>query len=409
MAWQAVIEQPARGTVLDGVRRLAEHSTRLSNGSSSILVLSDLALLCCYLRVADGRSQWSARAVEYLNMAVGELAEKGLRAPWLFGGLAGVGWTIQHVMDMTRRAGDPLQSDADELEEIDAVLIHYLEQTNWSGSFDLINGLVGIGVYFLERPDRDLSRRAVSLIVRHLEKMSEAHPEGIAWLSPPRENHGERSTAHYNLGVAHGVPGVIAFLGLVHQRNVENEIATRLLHGALAWLRSSERPASAETRFGSWVEPGGYQPESRVGWCYGDLGIGLVVLNTSLRANDHGSHAWALGLLERCLEWPVDHYSVRDSALCHGALGVAHIFNRVYQSTHDLRFRQAANAWYERSIALRRPGVGIDGFFQYRTDSDPPYHSDTTFLNGTVGIGLALLAGASDFEPGWDRLLLVGS
>jgi len=112
----------------------------------------------------------------------------------------------------------------------------------------------------------------------------------------------------------------------------------------------------------------------------------------------------ALELLDRCRHWPHDKDQIRDAGLCHGALGVAHIFNRVYQADGDDRWREAAIAWYRRGLSMRQTGSGI-GFTAWVFDRTVQPDPTPLFLAGAPGVALALLAGATSVEPAWDRLM----
>jgi hypothetical protein len=61
---------------------------------------------------------------------------------------------------------------------------------------------------------------------------------------------------------------------------------------------------------------------------------------------------------------------VKDAGVCHRAAGLGHIFNRVFQATGEGVFREAADYWFERTLAMRRPGQGIAGFSSYRPGID---------------------------------------
>jgi len=100
---------------------------------------------------------------------------------------------------------------------------------------------------------------------------------------------------------------------------------------------------------------------------------------------------------------------VVDSGLCHGAFGLAHLFNRIHQATREDRFAGPASLWYELGLRhLRRPVEGKGNFPVSRREPDGTYtwQKDGGFLVGSTGVGLALLAAISDQEPLWDRLLL---
>jgi lantibiotic biosynthesis protein len=97
---------------------------------------------------------------------------------------------------------------------------------------------------------------------------------------------------------------------------------------------------------------------------------------------------------------------VYDAGLCHGALGNAHLFNRIFQATSEDIFRDAACFWYARAFELRQPHVGVAGFAAYHPDTSKWVESFEMF-NGAAGAGLALLAASSDILPAWDECMMV--
>jgi hypothetical protein len=81
----------------------------------------------------------------------------------------------------------------------------------------------------------------------------------------------------------------------------------------------------------------------------------------------------------------------------------------MFQATGELRLGQAAWIWFERTLAMQRPGKGIGGFETRGSDGagSPAWSDDPGLLTGATGIALALLAATSPIEPAWDRMLLV--
>jgi hypothetical protein len=104
----------------------------------------------------------------------------------------------------------------------------------------------------------------------------------------------------------------------------------------------------------------------------------------------------------------MDQSGVVDAGICHGAAGAAHLYNRLYQATGDPVLREAAAAWIERTLAYRKPGVGVGGFEMWvmGDGEELAWRPDPGFLTGSAGAGLALLAAATPVEPEWDRVLL---
>ena len=101
---------------------------------------------------------------------------------------------------------------------------------------------------------------------------------------------------------------------------------------------------------------------------------------------------------------------ISDAAICHGAAGAAHAFNRIYQTEGDPRCRDAASIWLERVLEMRKPGQGVGGYLALtRPDprSEEIWEPSPAFLDGAGGIALTLLAALTPVEPEWDRLLLL--
>ena len=152
---------------------------------------------------------------------------------------------------------------------------------------------------------------------------------------------------------------------------------------------------------------------ARLAWCYGDPGISLALLSAARAAGEPEWERQAVAVARAAATRPRDEGGVVDGGLCHGAAGLAHLYNRLFQATRDPFFKTEALAWIERLLALRRPGEGIAGWQAWRpigeiTGPDPElgWVADPGFLTGAAGIGLALLGAISPVEPAWDRVLL---
>jgi hypothetical protein len=122
--------------------------------------------------------------------------------------------------------------------------------------------------------------------------------------------------------------------------------------------------------------------------------------------------AWeceALSIAWRASQRPPKQSGVVDAGLCHGAAGLGHLFNRMYQATGESWLAEAARSWFARALAMRRPGQGIGGYAAWLPGDDGAltWVADPSLLTGAAGIALALLAATTAVEPAWDRMLLV--
>jgi hypothetical protein len=406
MPWEPVLDGALAEEARATARAIADDLDRLEPDQRRP---ADEALLWAYVAGAFD----DERAASSYDAAIAAFHER-LEAPFpsfaLYGGLAGAGWVLGHISD-----------DAGELlDEIDAVLQGAL-RGSWRGHYDLIVGLVGLGVYFLERRRAGAAAAGagISRVIEQLGAAAEALPEGVSWFTPPELlpawQRAWTPSGHYNLGVAHGVPGVVALLGAVAAlRDPELEPAAgqarELVERATRWIRTRALPPTPGGRFPSAVTREPREPErARTAWCYGDPGIAVALWSAAARIGADTSEWRELAL--ESVQRPVELCQVLDPNLCHGAVGLAHLSNRFFQASGDERFRAAARAWFERALAMRRPGEGIVGFTGRRprapgVDSTLVHQIAPDLLDGTIGVALALLAGISDEEPGWDRLLL---
>jgi hypothetical protein len=329
--------------------------------------------------------------------------------PDLCGGFAGVGWAASHLWSVEGEVDDD-----DRLSEVDEEVLSALAREPWDRHFDLLYGLVGLGIYALERLPRKAARSILARVVEQLARTAEIEGGLTAWRTPPHLLPPDDRPAFpfglYDLGVAHGIAGVVGLLAQACAAGVAVETARPLLEGAVAWLLAQRIEGRPE--FPYWVAPGGERSEeTRSAWCYGDLGISAVL---SLASRCAGRPAWqaeALSVACRSARIAPDDSGVVDAGFCHGAAGVAHVFNRLYQRTGRGELREAATVWFERTLAMRGE-EGIGGYaFPQRERAGAPLRStaDASLIAGSTGVGLALAAATTAVEPTWDRFFLLSS
>ncbi|MBV8200613.1 MAG: lanthionine synthetase C family protein, partial [Acidobacteria bacterium] len=380
------------------------------------------ALFFHYLDQARPGQGHDERALAHLEAAIAATSEAAT-VPGLYSGFSGTAWVLEHLTG--RLLEVPAPGEDDPGEEVAAALASYLEHSPWLEDYDLISGLAGLGVWAVERAPRSRGEEAVQSVTRRLGELAERRDGGITWLTPPERMLASEAIRNpqglYNLGVAHGVPGVIGVLGEMVAAGLAPEEARELLAGAVAWLLRQVRPAGSAGsagsagRFGYSVTPGAGEapPPARLAWCYGDPGIAAALLVAARAAGEPEWERQAVATAEAAAARPRDDGGVMDGGLCHGAAGLAHLYNRIFQATGEPAFKTEALAWLERLMALRQPGEGIAGWRAWRPIGDLTvpepvlgWVTDPGLLTGATGIGLALLGAISPVEPAWDRILL---
>jgi hypothetical protein len=470
------LASPAQVAAMERIRpRGTGPDATLASGHAGI------ALLYAYLARAEraGDAELSAArmgtddhaevAMRYVDEAITAMAEQPMSAG-LYAGFPGIAWVVTHVetllagladagtdatdtidtIDTTgatgedgaaAAAGEPDADGAaddgaadDGAGEIDEALLGLVRTQPWTHDYDLISGLVGMGVYALERLPRPAAQQCLADILDRLDERAERGPDGTTWHTPPAllppHQLVEHPDGHYNLGLAHGVPGVIGLLGAMWAADVARPRVGPLLERAVAWMLSRALPPGLGARY-DWAQ--GSAPNAgpaagidaaadagaaaeapkptRSAWCYGDPGVAAALL---LAGRATGNARWieearalALGIAGRAEA----DAGVVDAGLCHGSAGLAHVLYRLYQGTGEPALAEAARAWLARTLDMRAPGMtpNVAGFRARSSDAQgtPCWEADPGLLTGAAGVALALLAGLGHAPPDWDRVLLL--
>ena len=341
-----------------------------------------LALFFAYLQRSLGQPEAGERAQHHLEQAVTEIAEQLAPAAGLFYGFAGVAWVTEHL------SAEEISAKEEDLnEEIDAALLSLLRQSPWRGEVDLLGGLVGWGVYALERLPRPAAAAMLPLVIERLAECAEPGAHGLVWRDP----HNPLRTP--DPGMAHGAAGVIALLARMLREGAAGPETASLLVDAVEGVLALHSP----------------DDEGDLAWCAGNAGLSIALLAASRASGRDDWERTARRLASASAERYRDIGRILDPALCHGTAGLSHLFHRLYRTTGDPALLEAARHWLERTLAQRQPDQGIGGYLcrGRQRDGRIGWIINPGFLGGAAGIGLALLAAATPVEPAWDRLLLL--
>jgi lantibiotic modifying enzyme len=421
-SWSAILDGDLKKQAREVIRAIARELREPSRisvpddaafGCSLASGQPGLAVLYAYLAKSEIVSEGGETAVAFLNAAVEAVADVPSDSSF-YAGFTGTAWAMAHLHDLLFEA-----DDHDTNSSVDEVLCEYLKRSPWRDDYDIVSGLVGFGVYALERLPRQTAIACLDLVLDRLDETAERTTEGVSWFTRPEllpeQQRKEYPDGQYNLGLAHGVPGVIALLGQVcatHDKRLRSarQKARPLLDGTVTWLLAQE-PADRTQSFPHMLANGVTPTSSRLAWCYGDLGIAVALLQAARGACDASWEKEALRIARRCADRPAEKAGVVDCGLCHGAAGVGHLFNRLFQATRDETFRNAARLWFARTFEMRQVNKQIAGFPARRPNPDRPneiqWVADPGILTGAAGVALALLAATTDIEPEWDRMMLV--
>ena len=371
----------------------------LAGGSAGI------AMFFAYLGQArdsdDGESEHQKEAERWLEASIQGLSTQPY-GPALHGGYAGVGWAASHLCDE--------ETASEVCSVVDEALLQVLATPAADRDYDFIAGLAGIGLYGLTAAPTATRDQVRTTVLDQIEQLAVSDLGGLAWYTPPtllpqwqREICPE---GYFNLGLGHGVPGIIGTLAGYVSSGIDVPRATRLLEGAVHWMLAAGEPRD-HGRWAAWRGVGAGTEPARLAWCYGDPGVVAPLL---MAARACGRDDWereARGVLDLMVGRPHERAGIVDGGMCHGAGGLAHIYNRLGRATGNQGALESARHWFRHLFTLARPGEGVGGFLMYRGNETPQWAPDLGLLNGGAGIGLALLGAVSAVEPSWDQSMLL--
>jgi lantibiotic modifying enzyme len=317
------------------------------------------------------------------------------------GGLAGIAWCLQHLIhEGFIEADEP----GDVFTQVDPLLAAAMTDGLARGQHDFLHEGLGIALYFLDKLPDPAARAHLERAVASLEATAVRERDALRWQDRfTREGTSEPS---YNLGLAHGTPGIMVVLARCHELGVLPARVAPLLRGAASWLRATRNPPGTGARYPIRVDAADRAlgpVTSRLGWCYGDLGVAIALQRTGSALGDRDclDEAGAI-FAHTASQRTVANGAIDDASLCHGSMGVSHIFRRAYQATGNADLEAAAERWLAHTLALGASEVGFQAKLANR------YVDSYDLLQGLTGIGLGLLAAVDrETAPDWDRCLLL--
>jgi hypothetical protein len=361
------------------------HPARLSLGSG----LAGVMVMAARMAQLQPSRARSARVTRLANVLVESIATCTMRAG-LWSGVIGVLYALEYVLRVDPRLlGAQREAICDFVDEMDGVFAGALLQPSRSRDFDLVEGHCGVGVYALVRRNKDAARRLFAAAEQALLAAAERGGGRCAWRGPP----GSQAGDEFDLGVAHGTPGVIGMLAHGLRLGLGTTHSKALLEDCLRWLGEQQDPSLPHSRFAAFTGMRG--KSSRLAWCYGDLGVAAALSAAAQACPDPGLEAWWHALARDRIGQPAETWLLDEDAMCHGRAGVLHILRRLQanglHSPHAERLARELETTLAQAVAgaASLDGVGL--------------------INGWSGVVLALAEsrlGASGGERPWHLCML---
>ncbi|MEN8224879.1 MAG: lanthionine synthetase C family protein [Bacteroidota bacterium] len=404
MGWEVFLSEKCSERAEAKVHEIAEAlvGMEVQNGG---LMSGAAGLACFYAYYADwtGDLLFDRLVAEVLDQALNPPA--GLfPGPKFSDGLAGIAWIIDHL----KSKGLLTYDISGIFDQLDPVLYDFMMKEIADGRYDYLHGALGIALYFL----RDTENRKYSSYLEELVKELHAHAQAdadgsIRWHSVLDADSGLKGT---NLSLSHGMASIIIVLSRIRDAGIAQERCESLIEGGLKFMQKQRLAKDKHISiFPSWALENEKEPHySRLAWCYGDLGIGMAYLRAGQLQSNSGHAMEGMDILIKSSgRKDLQENKVHDAGICHGAAGLALIYNFLYQRSERKVFMEAGLHWLD---VLLNMAVHEDGIAGYKAWYHPEYGGWTAtggLLEGASGIGLVLLSFLSDTEPSWGRSLLL--
>ncbi|RZK43394.1 MAG: hypothetical protein EOO90_03805 [Pedobacter sp.] len=315
-------------------------------------------------------------------------------------GMAGCGWVIEYLVE--KDVIDPASSEV--FDEIDNVFFKDMKRRLMIGDLDQINGAIGIARYFLKKGKYQF----VEFTIEHLDQVKITEKDEFKWVTCGLDE----DVDYYNFGLAHGIPGIMHFLRECYDRQICAETCLRLMKGGvLALLNNIQDYQTARSYFPNTIPATEYKSgsnrfqTSRMAWCYGDMGVFYCLFSLADILPELQLKKIAFdGFMTIANKKDIEITVLIDPGFCHGTVGVAYIFFKMWLKTGETKLKIAAEYWLWETIKLKS-----NNEYQFLTGSfkDRKFQHRSNLLEGSCGVAMVYLSILNPHLTSWDECLLM--
>lgn len=333
----------------------------------------------------------------------------GYLFPTFCTGIAGAGW----VLDLLQEENYIEVNNDSLLPQLDDYLFEVMENDVKNQHFDFLHGALGYGYYFLKRYENTQSeklkkkyREKLIFLLLALKNSAKKGNNRIWW---EYELNAKEKIYGANLSLSHGMSSIVIFLCKLHPYDDFKKLTKDLLIGSVTYiLKARYKDVHSTSLYPSWIyKKDNHYENTRLAWCYGDLGVGLSIYHTAKTLRNTEYKKIALQIFKHSAKRR-DYQETRicDAGLCHGVYGIVAIFKYIFTETKETIFKEALEFWINEAVTMAVHEDGYAGYKQWRGD-DEQWENKTNLLEGVAGIGLAIITYLAPFETHWEECLLI--
>lgn len=351
-----------------------------------------------------GKAAIEGFSLELLESQVGTLIDEATQnnACMSFGyGLSGIFWFIELLLQEREEAYSSVLGQS-----FESGLVRFLKSSkSWNGEIEFVLGLAGIAVYAARRAKKNGEVLLCQQLLKMFDKKSLYIGSDLrTWRQPAGsmyyKNNVKNSHPEINLGLAHGVPGIISAVMALALNSCTASDAKQIVQQSCDWLLLQPPLQQSDSMYPAYC---GELTSSRLGWCYGDATIALTLARAGIMLGKTNYIEHAVNVIRHASQRNLVSSQVVDAGLCHGSSGLMLIFHLFNKHINQQCCVKASQFWLRDTLS-RYQNYGLAGLNAMKHGK---YDKDLSFLSGYAGIGLALLAILGE-ETNWVDSILLG-
>ncbi|GIF98789.1 lanthionine synthetase C family protein [Catellatospora citrea] len=255
--------------------------------------------------------------------------------------------------------------------------------------YDLIRGLTGLGVVLRRLGEHHLLDEVIQYLVRLTEPVGDL--PGWWCANGPDRNQPAPPGGHANHGIAHGITGPLALLGLTMRDRPTVNGHTEAIARICRWLDTWQQQTGTSSWWPQTLSltdlhhgtPAQRHP-LRPSWCYGTPGIARAQQLAAQATHDTTRQYLAEFTFAACVNDPAQTRQLTCRSLCHGSAGLLAVGRRI-------------------AVDALTP-IPLGHLATLHQMTAPADNEPTGLLEGTVGTDLI---NAATTSTSWDAALLL--
>lgn len=413
----SIVNSDAHFQVIGGTSYNPWNTTCLSHG------IPGICMLHAELDAHFPEEGWDKVGHQYLSILVSEISSKGIQSPSMFSGGAGIGLATACLSKGFTQYSKLLHSINEYMHEaVTAKIDEAKNRQNHMGDYDVIEGISGIANYLLlykhEKKMRELLINSLKYLVNISEDIDYQGRKVPGWLIPSechftKEESEYYSNGSFNLGLSHGISGIVAVLSIALMEEVEVSGQRAAIKKMVDFLLQF---ANKEDNFLFWKGAISFEeyltggPYDRVdfrrdAWCYGNPGICLSMLyaGVALKIPEYSNVA-----IKNMLKSAENIPGIFSPTICHGLTGISQILLTANKLADGQYFDKEISILNKQILAFYDDAYPL-GFHNYEAfgESDAVPLNFIGLLDGAAGVCLTLLSCELGTKTEWKRAFLL--